>query len=128
MKISTSIFSFLLFIFIIAIPPLALQYTGNTGLLADGFWTVFCFMSGVTFLILVVMLIATNKNQEYLTPAFLGGTTFKILASLIFIFVFLSKKPSDKPIFLVDFLYVYLLNTVFEVYILLRTLRHKNLR
>ncbi|WP_295673107.1 hypothetical protein, partial [uncultured Mucilaginibacter sp.] len=117
MKVTSSIIFFLVFIIIIAIPPAALQYTGNTGLLTPNFWTVFCFMSGITFLIVAVMLIVGRKNQEHFTPAFLGGTTFKLLACLIFIFVFLSKNPSNKPIFLANFLYVYLLNTVFEVYV-----------
>jgi len=71
---------------------------------------------------------AKNKNQEYFTPAFLGGTTFKILACLIFIFVFLRNKPVDKHVFLADFAYIYLLNTAFEIYVLLRNLRHENLK
>lgn len=128
MKVAPSILSFLVFIIAIALPPALLQYTGNTGLLAAGFWTIFGFMSGLTFLVLLLMLIVGSKNQEHLTPAFLGGTTFKILACLIFIFAFLHKNAPDKVAFLGDFLYVYLLNTVFEVYILLRNLRHKNLR
>lgn len=128
MKVTSSIFLFLLFVLIIAVPPAVLQHNGNTELITDGFWTVFFFMSGLTFLILVIMLIAGSKNQEYLTAAFLGGTTVKLLACLIFIFVFLHKTPSNKGVFLGDFLYVYLLNTVFEVYILLRNLRHEKLR
>jgi hypothetical protein len=128
MKILPSIFSFLLFILLIAIPPLALQYSGNTGLLVSNFWTVFFFMSGLTFLLVVGMLFAKQKNQEYFTPAFLGGTTIKLLACLIFIFVFVAKSAANKHIFLADFFYIYLLNTVFEIYVLLRTLRHKNLR
>jgi hypothetical protein len=128
MKITSSIFLFLLFIVFIAVPPAVLQYTGNTSLMAAGFWTTFAFMSGVTFLIVLVMLLVGNKNQEHLTPAFLGGTTFKLLAFLIFIFVFLRKNPGNKGVFLGDFLYIYLLNTAFEVYILLRNLRHEKLR
>ncbi len=128
MKISLSILLFLLFTIVVAIPPAALQYTGNFSLLAHGFWTVFFFMSALTFLVLTVMLVAKQKNQEYFTPAFLGGTTFKILACLIFIFVFVHKKAPDKYIFLADFVYIYLLNTAFEIYVLLRNLRHENLR
>jgi DMSO/TMAO reductase YedYZ heme-binding membrane subunit len=128
MKVTFSILFFIVFVVIIAVPPVILQYTGNTGLITAQFWTVFFFMAGITFLILLIMLIAGSKNQEYLTPAFLGGTTLKLLACLIFIFVFLHKNPSHKVVFLGDFLYAYLLNTVFEVYILLRNLRHENLR
>jgi hypothetical protein len=128
MKISSSILSFLLFTIIIAVPPAVLQYTGNKGMLVPGFWIVFSFMSALTFLILIGMLIAKQKNQEYFTPAFLAGTTFKLLACLIFIFVFVAKNAANKHVFLGDFVYIYLLNTVFEIYVLLRNLRHENLR
>ena len=74
------------------------------------------------------MLAAKQKNQEYFTAAFLGGTTIKLLACLIFIFVFVRRNAADKHIFLLDFIYIYLLNTAFEVYILLRNLRHEKLR
>lgn len=128
MKISSSIFSFLLFIIVVAIPPVVLQYTGNTDLLASNFWTIFIFMSALTFFLVMGMLLAKQKNQEYFTAAFLGGTTIKLLACLIFIFVFVRKNPINKHVFLVDFIYIYLLNTAFEIYVLLRNLRHEKLR
>lgn len=62
------------------------------------------------------------------SEAFMGATVVKILACLIFVVVFLAKNKVEKYVFIGDFFYVYFLNTVFEVYILLRTLRHKNLR
>ena len=128
MKISPSIFSFLLFIIIIAIPPALLQYTGNTAYLAKNFWVVFSFMSGLTFLLVTGMLLVKQKSQEYFTAAFLGGTTIKLLACLIFIFVFVHKNPVNKHVFLADFIYIYLLNTAFEIYVLLRNLRHEKIR
>ncbi len=128
MKISLAIRYFLLFTLIIAVPPAALQYTGNSDLLTTGFWTVFFYMSGLTFFVLMLMLIVGQKKPEYFAQAFLGGTTLKILASLIFILVFLQNNTVNKPIFLAGFAYIYLLNMAFEVYILLRRLRHENLR
>ena len=128
MKMLPSVFSFLLFIIIIALPPALLQYTCNTGLLASNFWVTFIFMSSLTFLVVIGMLAAKQKDQEYFTPAFLGGTTIKLLACLIFIFVFVNRNTINKHVFLADFIYIYLLNTAFEVYILLLNLRHKNLR
>jgi hypothetical protein len=128
MKIASVILSFLLFIVVIAIPPGLLQYTGNTSLLTASFWVMFCFMSVFTFLVLMLMVIVKQKNQEYFTQAFLGGTTLKMLAFLIFIFVFERKNVTDKHVFLLDFIYIYLLNTAFEIYVLLRNLRHEKLR
>jgi hypothetical protein len=128
MKISRVILYYLLFSFVIALPPQVLQQTGNNDLLSYGFWTVFFFMTGLTFFALMLMLILGQKNPEYFAQAFLGGTTLKILASLVFIFVFVRHNTINKPVFLADFAYIYLLNMAFEVYILLRRLRHENLR
>ena len=128
MKISQTILSFLAFTIIIIIPPALLQFTGNTGLLNPGFWTLFAFISGLTFFVLVVITIVQQKNKEYYAQAFLGGTTVKILACLIFIFIFISNNTVNKVIFMADFFYIYLLNTVFEVSVLLRNLRNEKLR
>lgn len=128
MKISLAIRYFLLFTLVIAIPPVTLQYTGNPDLLTNGFWIVFFYMTGLTFFVLMLMLIVGQKKPEYFAQAFLGGTTLKILASLIFILVFVRNNTLNKSIFLADFAYIYLLNMAFEVYILLRKLRHENLR
>jgi fucose 4-O-acetylase-like acetyltransferase len=128
MKISQSIITFLLFTILIAATPAVLQYTGNTTLLDHEFWTLFSFISVLTFLVLVMMLVTYQKKKEYFAQAFLGGTTLKILITMIFIFVLLRNNKVNKLIFMADFLYIYLLNTAFEVYILLRNLRHENLR
>ena len=128
MKILSPVLAFLVFILLIAVPPAVLAYTGNTALLADNFWALFIFISCLTFLLVMGMLAAKQKNQEYFTAAFLGGTTIKLLACIVFLFVFMNRNIAQKHIFLVDFIYVYLLNTGFEVYILLRNLRHENSR
>lgn len=128
MKISSAILFYLVFTCLIAIPPFALQQAGSGLVLPSGFWTVFGFMSGLTFIVLMIMLVVSVRNHDYFTQAFLGGTTLKIVACLIFMLIFLRKNAENKGVFLVDFIYIYLLNTVFEVYILLRTLRLKNLR
>ena len=128
MKISPSIFLFLLFLVVIAIPPAVLQYTGSDHWLIPNFWLFFFFVSGLTLLVVGSILFVQYKNQEYYAQAFLASTTVKILALLIFILVFSSKNNVNKHIFLADFIYIYFLNMGFEVYILLRNLRHKNLR
>jgi hypothetical protein len=128
MKILPPILAFIPFVAIIAIPPALLQYTGNAGLITNGFWTIFGFMAGLTFLVVTAMLVVKKRNKEYFTQAFLGGTTVKILACLVFILVFVAKNKVDKAYFLADFFYIYLLNTAFEIYVLLRSLRLENLR
>ena len=75
-----------------------------------------------------MMLVTYQKKKEYFAQAFLGGTTLKILITMIFIFILLRNNKVNKLVFMADFLYIYLLNTAFEVYILLRNLRHEKLR
>lgn len=128
MKVSTAIIYFIIFTVVIAIPPVVLQQTGNGNLLDGSFWTLFTFMSILTLLALMAMVIVFHKSPDYFAQAFLGATTVKILACFIFIFIFLRNNKVNKSIFPVDFLYIYLLNTAFELYILLRNLRHKNSR
>jgi hypothetical protein len=128
MKITPFLLFFLLFTVVIAVPPAVLQFTGNTHLLNPGFWWLFFFISALTLAILVLMLTVRAKKPDYFVQAFMGGTTFKILASLVFIMVFLAENTVNKFVFMGDFLYIYLLNTAFEIYVLLRNLRHEKLR
>jgi hypothetical protein len=114
--------------FIIAIPPYALNKYGHAGLLIPDFWLIFGFLSGLTLLVVASILIVRQMYPTMFSEAFMGATAFKIMACLIFVFVFLKNNTVNKGVFVGDFFYIYFLNTVFEVYILLRTLRHKNLR
>ncbi|HEY4327256.1 MAG TPA: hypothetical protein VGN20_24935 [Mucilaginibacter sp.] len=128
MKIYQAILFFLWFTFIIAIPPYALINYGHTDLITPQFWLIFFYLSGLTILVVTSILIVRQMYPTMFSEAFLGATVVKILACLIFTVVFLAKNKVDKYIFVADFFYVYFLNTAFEVYILLRTLRNKNLR
>ena len=128
MKVLPSIFAYLVFVILLAILPVTAQHNGYADWLVGNFWLIFFFLSGLTFLVLATILIVQKKNEEYYVQGFLAATTVKILACLFFIIIFLAKNKVNKYVFLADFFYVYLLNMVFEVYVLLRNLRHKNLR
>ena len=128
MKVYRTVLFFVLFVLLLAVPPFLLNYTGNTDLLTPHFWLLFFFISGLTLIVIISVLICQHINSEFYAQAFLAATTFKILVCLIFIVVFLKKIHVDKLVFMADFFYVYFLNTVFEVYGLLRNLRNQNLR
>jgi hypothetical protein len=128
MKILPSILFYLSFVILLSIMPVAAQHNGYADWLVPNFWLIFFFLSGLTFFVLITILIVQQKNEEYYVQGFLAATTVKILACLVFIVVFLMKNKVNKYVFLADFFYIYLLNMVFEVYVLLRNLRHKNLR
>jgi hypothetical protein len=128
MKVLPSIFAYLGFVLLLSIMPVAAQHNGYADWLVPNFWLIFFFISALTLLVLGSILIVQNKKEDYYVQAFLASTTVKILACLFFIIIFLAKNKVNKYVFLADFFYVYLLNMVFEVYVLLRNLRHKNLR
>ena len=128
MKIYYAIFFFVWFTFIIAIPPYYLQNYGHADMITPQFWLVFFFLAGLTLIVVTGILVVRQMYPNMFSEAFMGGTAFKILACLIFVLVLLAKNKVNKYVFVGDFFYVYFLNTAFEVYILLRTLRHKILR
>jgi hypothetical protein len=128
MKIYQAILFYLWFTFIIAIPPYVLTAYGHAGLIAPQFWLIFFFLSGLTLLIVTLILIIRQMYPHLFSETLMGATAFKILSCLVFVFAFLAKNTANKHVLTGDFFYIYLLNTAFEVYILLRTLRNKNLR
>jgi hypothetical protein len=128
MKIYQAILFFLWFTFIIAIPPYAANRYGHAYLLTPDFWLMFSFLSGLTLLVVASILIIRQMYPRMFSEAFMGATVVKLLACLIFIVILLAKSKVNKHVFLGDFFYIYFLNTAFEVYILLRTLRHEKLR
>lgn len=125
-RIYNTIFAYLLFVIVIAIPPVILQQIKVNNLLINDFWVLFSFMSFLTLVVLFTLLIVNEKSPDFFTQAFLGATTVKFLVSIIFIFAI--RKNQDKAIFIGDFMYIYFLNTIFEIYLLLFKLRHKNSR
>lgn len=128
MKISNTIAAYLVFLLLIALPPALLMYTDETAYIVIKFWLLFGYLSALTLMVIVTVIIAQQRNPESGAPAFLATTTIKILGTLFFVLVFLRKNHVNKLPFAVDFIYIYLLNTAFEVYALLRNLRNQNLR
>jgi hypothetical protein len=128
MKIYQALLFFLWFTFIIAIPPYYLKNYGHADMIMPDFWLIFSFLALLTLIVVTGILVVRQMYPNMFSEAFMGGTVFKILSCLIFVLVFLAKNKVNKYVFIGDFFYVYFLNTAFEVYILLRTLRHKILR
>ena len=128
MNLSKAIISFLIFTALVAVPPVALIIFDRGDFLVPNFWGIFIFMSVITLIVTFMVLLVQQKNNEVYAQAFLGATTFKLLASLIFVLVFIKKAHPPKLNFVVDFMYLYFFNMAFEVFYLLRTLRHQKSR
>jgi hypothetical protein len=128
MGFNKTIFNFLLFALSIALLPMIAGYTGGQSLLVPKFWIIYFFITLLTFGAILFVLIIGNVNKDTYAPAFLGATTFKMLACLIFVLIFLRRNHPERVIFVCDFIYLYFLNTAFEVYALLSNLRNQNLK
>lgn len=128
MKSYSFIVSFLVFTVLLAVPPLVLQYTGNNSLLVPHFWGMFGYISGITFLAILAVILVQRKNTEMYAQAFMGATVFKMLAFLVFVLIFIKKTHPEKITFVADIMYLYFLNTAFEVYGLLSNLRNQKNR
>lgn len=127
-QILSKITPFLIFTLVLAVVPVCLMLTGNQGWLVPQFWAMFAFIGFLTLVALVFVFLIQNLMPEYYAQAFLGVTVFKMLACLVFMLILVLKTPVNKPVFVVNFLYLYFLNTGFEVYVLLRNLRNQNLK
>ncbi|MCO5933948.1 hypothetical protein NAF17_00225 [Mucilaginibacter sp. RB4R14] len=126
MKLQPTLIAFAIFVAALASLPLALTFAGHTNLLMPYFWGMFAYITGLTFLIVIAILFTQKINPENYAQVFLAGTTFKILACLAFMVIFLLKNKVEKGVFAGNFFYLYFLNTAFEVYVLLRNLRNQN--
>lgn len=105
-----------------------LTYTGHTDLIVPKFWLLFFFLSGLTFLTVISILMVAKINNEMYAQAFLAATTAKLLACMFFALIFLLKNAVNRYVFVADFFYIYFLNMVFEIYGLLRNLRNQKIR
>nr|MBC7612684.1 hypothetical protein [Pseudopedobacter sp.] len=94
-------------------------------LLIPHFWIMFGFMAAITlgvYLISVLGFKIDGKNQAFVV---LSAIVFRFLGSMIFVLIYLQKNSVDGVLFIANFFSIYLLLTIFEIYSLLRILRHQ---
>jgi len=128
LKLRTVILSFLLFAVIMAVPPLLLSKSTHAAWLDPHFWMIYAFVTGLTFITIVSILMVTKINKEIYAQTFLGATMIKLLTCMFFCLFFLVKIKVNGVIFVANFFYVYFFNLAFEIYGLLRTLRNQKLK
>jgi hypothetical protein len=128
LKLHTFVLSFLLLAVVIAVPPLLLSRSAYAAWIDPHFWMIFGFITGLTFITTISVLIVGRINQEIYAQTFLGATMIKLLTCMFFCLFFLLKIKVNGVIFIANFFYVYFFNLVFEIYGLLRTLRNQNLK
>jgi hypothetical protein len=104
-----------------------LQYQfQDTKILAPKFWIVFGFLAGITFIAYVVADLGIKRNPETGIMAIMGSIALKMIFSMAFVLIYSLNTKEKGMVFVLDFFSLYLLFSFFEIYTLLRNLRHQN--
>ena len=94
-------------------------------ILIPNFWIVFTFMAIITLIVYAVSSIGINFGGDNQAFIMLAAIVIRLLLSMFFVLFYLSKIKVDGLLFVANFFSVYFLFTVFEIYCLLRNLRHQ---
>ena len=111
------------FFLLIALPPLLLQNQ-----LVVHFWVIFFLFAFLTISIHLFTFWGMLTSNKASVRTFLGGTSIKFLVWMVFVFFYLRENEVDHVRFVLNFFYLYLFNSAFEIYCLLCTLRNPNLK
>lgn len=95
-------------------------------ILTDKFWVIFGFLGGITFIAYLVAYLGIKRNPEAGIMALMGSITVKMLFSIAFVLIYSMNSGERGPIFIANFFSLYFLFSFFEIYSLLRNLRHQN--
>lgn len=127
MSLPKFILSYLLYTALLAGIAIALPYLFPTvKLLANNFWLVFGFLGGLTFLAYVLAFLGIKRNPEAGVLAIMASIAIKMLFSMAFVLIYSLNNKGKDLVFVFNFFSLYLLFTFFEIYGLLRNLRHQN--
>ncbi|RYD73523.1 MAG: hypothetical protein EOP53_19960 [Sphingobacteriales bacterium] len=88
------------------------------------FWIVFGFIAGITLIAMIVALAGIKRNPETGVMAIMGSITVKLLFTMAFVLIYVLKTPVNSLLFVINFFSLYFLFSGFELYCLLRNLRH----
>ena len=95
-------------------------------ILAKGFWLVFGFLGGITFIAYTVADLGIKRNPETGIMAIMGSIAIKMIFSMAFVLIYSLNTKEKGMVFVLNFFSLYLLFSFFEIYALLRNLRHQN--
>ena len=100
----------------------------NQQLFVNNFWLMFGFLAGITYVAYMLVDIGVKRDPEVGIMAIMGSIAVKMLFCMAFVLIYSIKVKGIGLIFLLNFFSLYLLFTAFEIYCLLRNLRHQNLK
>ena len=95
-------------------------------ILVKKFWLVFGFLACITFIAYILADLGIKKNPETGIMAIMGSIALKMIFSMAFVLIYSLKGKENGFVFVLNFFSLYLLFSFFEIYCLLRNLRHQN--
>ena len=95
-------------------------------LLTGKFWLVFCFVGGLTYIAYIVAYYGIKLDPESGVMAIMGSIVLKMIFSMAFVLIYSLNSKEKGLVFALNFFSLYLLFSFFEIYSLLRNLRHQN--
>jgi len=95
-------------------------------LLAKRFWLIYGIVSGVTLIAYLVADFGLKRNPESGVMMIMGAIAVKMFFLMAFVLIYSLKTQERGIIFVLNFFSLYLLFSLFEIYALLRNLRHQN--
>jgi len=98
----------------------------DVNLLVSKFWVLFGFLAGITFVAFLLAYIGIQRNPETGIMAIMGSIALKMLFSMAFVLIYSLNTKEKGMILVLNFFSLYLLFSFFEIYALLRNLRHQN--
>jgi hypothetical protein len=104
---------------------LPLLFPGTT-LLVKKFWLVFCFLGGLTYIAYITASLGIKMDPHAGVMAIMGSIVLKMIFSLAFVLIYSLNSAEKGIVFALNFFSLYLLFSFFEIYSLLRNLRHQN--
>ena len=118
---------YILYTAALAAIAIALPYVfPNVNLLASKFWLIFGFLSVLTIIAYILAFLGIKHNPETGVMAIMGSIILKMLFSMAFVLIYSLNHKGKDLLFAFNFFSLYLLFTGFEIYGLLRNLRHQN--
>ena len=86
-------------------------------------WQILLFFATLTLLTSVLADKLLEKNELNSVAVILGAAVFRLLGSIVFVFVVLWEDYENILWFVVDFFIIYLLYLLFDIYSLITNLR-----
>jgi drug/metabolite transporter (DMT)-like permease len=98
----------------------------DVSLLAKKFWLIFGFLGFLTLIAYVLAFFGIKRNPETGVMAIMGSIVLKLIFSMAFVLIYSINHKGKDLLFVFNFFSLYLLFTCFEIFGLLRNLRHQN--